>query len=310
MARAPRVSSKKRAKRVPLPEPEIGAAPGVDRRSGEERRTRPRDTWDRRTGPKTAAKMARVRIARDVEHLKKSLWRGDWFEVARIAAGVVGEVGAFVRAGVEYPIALIGDELPDSVPEGDDRPVILVHGWFHNRTGMRTIARRLKRAGHARVFAIDLPTATASVETMAAILERKIEVVRGLTGADKVDVVAHSLGGVVARWFVHHRGGASRVAHLVTLGAPHKGTALAAFTPVGAGKALAVGSRVIRDLDRPPPKDVKVTAIWSDMDYLVLPPENTVWHPDEGNIRIRYVGHMSLLYSREVFREVLKALDR
>ncbi len=293
--------------------------PVEDRRSGLDRRGVPRESADRRVGPKTAAKMARVRIARDVDFLAKSVKRGDWAEVVRVASGIVGEVANFARAGAMLPLALLGPDLPlltERMREAREpnreteaeRPVLLLHGWFHNRTGFAQMARRLRGAGRRHVFAIDMPTVTTTVQRMAQILDDKVDHVCALTGAKHVDMVAHSLGGLIARWWLHHEGGAKRLKHLVTLGAPHKGTALAAFVPIGSGKAVNVGSDVVQALDVPPPPGVKITSIWSDMDYLILPPENVSWHPREGNLRVRYVGHMSLLYSKRVFDEVWQAL--
>ena len=294
--------------------------PVEDRRSGLDRRKRPRQTQDRRLlGPKTAAKMAKVRIARDVDYIAESVKRGDWREVVRVASGIVGEVANFARAGALLPLGLLGADLPqltERMREGiepareteAERPVILLHGWFHNRTGFSLMARRLRGTGRRHVFAIDLPTVTTTIQRMAQMLDDKVDHVCALTGAKHVDMVAHSLGGLIARWWIHHEGGGKRIKHLVTLGAPHKGTALAAFVPIGSGKAVNVGSDVVQALDVPPPSGVKITSIWSDMDYLILPPDDVSWHPREGNVRVRYVGHMSLLYSKRVFEEVRSAL--
>lgn len=327
------MAARRKPRKVVPPARELA---GSERRIGpRERRVIPReDGIDRRAGPATAARMARVRIGRDVDSLKESVKRGEWAEVARVAAGLAGEVGNFVRAAGAIPLGFLGRDLPARVeadkqrkkkvekslrkkasPVDADTPVVLLHGWFHNRTGFSVMARRMRAAGRHHVYALDLPTATTTIQRMAQILDDKIQHVLDLTGAEKVDVVAHSLGGLVARWWIHHEGGASKLRHLVTLGAPHRGTALAAFVPIGSGKAINVGSDVVRALDVPPPRGVRITSIWSDMDYLIIPPEGTeeaaaTLGSAERNVRVRYVGHMSLLYSRSVFREVLLGLQR
>ena len=293
-----------------------------ERRRAADRRRAARGTKDRRTttGPGIALKLARMRIARDVEYLRTNVRERNWAEVARVAGGLAGEVGSIVGSAVLWPLALVGRDLPKGATTLDapkpkrakgaaaDRPVVLVHGWFHNRTGFFLMSRRLRALGRRRVYAVDLPTSRMGVQRLAAVLATKIDRIREITGAHEVDVVAHSLGGLVARWWMHHGGGERVVKHLVTLGAPHKGTALAAFVPIGSGRAINPGSWTVAALEVPPPPGVKVTVIWSDMDYLILPLENSAWHSEEGSVRMKYVGHLSLLYSRTVFAEVWRAL--
>lgn len=210
-------------------------------------------------------------------------------------------------------IAGADDAAPRGAPladarDGAARPVILVHGWFHNRSAFLLMKRRLTALGRTHVYAVDLPTGRMGVQRLAAILAEKIDHVREVTGAKHVDVVAHSLGGLVARWWMHHLGGDEVVKHLVTLGSPNQGTALAAFVPVGSGRAINPGSWTIAALAVPPPRGVRVTVIWSEMDYLILPLETADWHDEEGHVRMKYVGHLSLLYSKDVFREVWRGL--
>lgn len=294
---------------------EAAARVTIERREGSDRRAIARESVDRRVGPRTAARMAKVRIEGDVDFLKKSVTKGDWREVAKVAAGIVGEVGSFLYSGAMFPFALMGSDLPSTLKVADivgkdapvdaRRPVILLHGWFHNRTGCALLAKRLRKAGREHVFPLDLPTATASVQRLSEILDAKVEKICELTGSSHVDVVAHSLGGLVAHWWMQHGGGAKRLKNLVTLGAPHKGTALAAFIPMGTARAINIGSEVVRALDVPPPPGVRLTAIWSDMDYLILPPKGV---DAPGTVRVRYVGHLSLLYSKSVFVEVERSL--
>ena len=292
----------------------------VERRRASDRRKVARGGADRRaTGPATAVKLAKMRITRDTSWILENIRKGNWGEVARVAGGLGGEAASILGSLATWPLALAGRDLPPKldldapkpqplIPGADDRPVILVHGWMHNRTAFLIMKRRLTKLGRKHVYAVDLPTGRMGVQRLAAILADKIDHVREVTGAKHVDVVAHSLGGLVARWWMHHLGGDEVVKHLVTLGSPNQGTALAAFVPVGSGRAINPGSWTIAALAVPPPKGVRVTVIWSEMDYLILPLENADWHAEEGHVRMKYVGHLSLLYSKAVFREVWRGL--
>lgn len=66
-----------------------------------------------------------------------------------------------------------------------------------------------------------------SVETRAAGLKREIERVLSESGARKVHVIAHSMGGLDARYAVARLGLADRVASLTTIGTPHHGSSYA-----------------------------------------------------------------------------------
>jgi len=77
-------------------------------------------------------------------------------------------------------------------------------------------------------------------------LKRMIEKILEVTGAKQVDIVAHSLGGLVARYYINEAGGAQNVRRLVMVGVPHFGSvdAYSALHPdlgcmcLGAGASL------------------------------------------------------------------------
>jgi triacylglycerol esterase/lipase EstA (alpha/beta hydrolase family) len=126
------------------------------------------------------------------------------------------------------------------------RPVVLVHGTWENRyDNWASLAPRLKSAGYC-VFALNygddakspasyLPSlkGTGDLRDSAAELASFVTTVRGWTGAQQVDLVGHSQGGLLARQYLRFNGGANPqdpaqnvVKHLVTLGATHHGTTL------------------------------------------------------------------------------------
>ena len=120
-------------------------------------------------------------------------------------------------------------------------------------------------------------------------------------------VVGHSLGGLIARYYVQRQGGDRRVESLVTLGTPHQGSVLAHVLPDAAGPpaparlAAAAGARRARRRAAAP----RVTAVYSDLDQMVLPTTaGRCDHPDLGarNVLVRGVGHMSLPIHRGVRR--------
>ena len=89
------------------------------------------------------------------------------------------------------------------------------------------IAGHLENHGYT-VFAPRVPFA-AQVDKRALALKRRVEVILESTGADRVHIIAHSMGGLDARHMIVDFDMADRVATLTTIGTPHRGTSFADF---------------------------------------------------------------------------------
>lgn len=121
-------------------------------------------------------------------------------------------------------------------------PVVLAHGLFGfdeialgsaRHAYFRGVPDRLAQSGHV-VHAARVAKA-AGVEVRARELARFVE---QLPDA-KVNIVAHSMGGLDARYAIARLGLGKRVASLTTIGTPHRGTPLADLgTSVGARLGL------------------------------------------------------------------------
>ena len=93
---------------------------------------------------------------------------------------------------------------------------------------------------------------TTDVRAAAAQLAEEVEELVAETGYERIHVVGHSLGGLIARYYVTRLGGDERVHTLVTLGTPHGGTYTRVRRADHADAArLRPGSGLMRELDRP-----------------------------------------------------------
>src|SRR5262249_53807061 len=106
---------------------------------------------------------------------------------------------------------------------GDRPPVLFVHGWAGTPAAFLLLRRRLARDGWLHLHHVWLPPVFASPERRAARVARAIARVRPRTGARVVDVLAHSLGGIVVR-LVLEPNAAAGIGRVITLGTPHQGT--------------------------------------------------------------------------------------
>jgi triacylglycerol lipase len=191
-------------------------------------------------------------------------------------------------------------------------PVLLVHGMIDNRSIFTVLRRSLRRCGFGQVRTVNYSVFTSDVRAAAATLGRAVEEVCERTGYDRVHVVAHSLGGVVARYHVQCQGGDARVHTLVTLGAPHGGTDAARILPLRLCRQLRPGSDLIAELAAPAPGcRTRFLAVWSDLDQLIYPKTSArIEHPDldATSVLVRGIGHMSLPATPQVARIVTRAL--
>jgi pimeloyl-ACP methyl ester carboxylesterase len=191
-------------------------------------------------------------------------------------------------------------------------PVVLVHGLIDNRSIFAVMRRSLRRRGFAQVCSWNYSPLSSDVARCAADLGAHIERVCEQTGHDRVHVVGHSLGGLIARYHLQRQAGDRRIESLVTLGTPHRGSVLAHVVPTPLIRQLRPGSAVLQELAEPVPDcRTRVTAIYSDLDQMVLPTASgRCEHPDldARNVLVRGVGHMPLPIHRGVVDEVAATL--
>ena len=110
-------------------------------------------------------------------------------------------------------------------------PILLVHGLAMKDTFfMRSFGRidRILRIQGYTVYTSQID-AVGSVAGNAAQLKAEIEQFLRDTGAEKVNLIAHSKGGLDAKYMIEHLGMAEKVASLTTLCTPHQGSPVASF---------------------------------------------------------------------------------
>ena len=194
-------------------------------------------------------------------------------------------------------------------------PIILVHGLVDNRSIFTLLRRSLRRRGFGRILTLNYSPFTQDVRSVAARLGALVEQICEETGYERVHVIGHSLGGVVARYYVQRLGGDRRVHTLCTLGSPHAGTYAARVLPQGSRGIvgqLRPGSDLMRELAAPAPGcQTRFVAFWSDLDQMIVPQRSAaIDHADLAarNVFLRGVGHMSLPIHGRVVHEITTLL--
>ena len=190
---------------------------------------------------------------------------------------------------------------PDPPLAATDRmPVLLLHGYFASRGYFRGLARTLEANGAGPVYAPNFRTWFASIESFEEEIHAAVERIAAATGREKLFVITHSMGGLGIRAYLVRRGG-RRIAGLVTLAAPHQGTALARFGSGENARQMRRGSVFLSELVRmeemaahPP-----TLSIYTRHDNLVAPQEASElsW---ARNVGLVGHGHLAMMEAPEL----------
>ena len=196
-------------------------------------------------------------------------------------------------------------------------PIVLVHGIGDNRSAFAVLSGALRRRGFGVVHAVNysvLTALTGDVRRSAALLGAHIERICEQTGSDQVHVVGHSLGGLIARYYVQRLHGDARVRTLVTLGTPHGGTLAAYLLPTPLIRQLRPGSDLLTELaEQGKPCRTRFVVVWSEMDQVIVPQRNArITHPGllVEEHQIRDSGHLSLPVDPRTLHTVVAAITR
>lgn len=186
-------------------------------------------------------------------------------------------------------------------------PVILLHGLFQNRSCLLPLQWRLRAAGYDRVVSINTP-AWRSFEQLVDAVATSVASTCQATGAARVHLVGHSMGGILARCYLQQRDGAAPVAACVTIGSPHHGSKLAPFAVSKLGRELLPNSQLLARLNSGPlPAGVQFTAIYSRHDNIIVPVESARLEGAD-NVELSGLGHTALLFSSRTAAAVVAAL--
>jgi triacylglycerol esterase/lipase EstA (alpha/beta hydrolase family) len=192
-------------------------------------------------------------------------------------------------------------------PHGARIPVLLVHGYGCNSGYWARLVPLLDREGISHA-SIDLEPVAGSIDDYAPLIEERVQALLAATGAARVAIVAHSMGGLAARAWMRGYGSA-RVATVITLGTPHHGTALARFGPGANAVQMRRDGPWLRDLAASEGPDVRarIVSLYTHHDNIVAPQDSSVL-PGARNVAFGGVGHVALGSNPRVLAEVLRVL--
>ena len=194
---------------------------------------------------------------------------------------------------------------------GSDRlsPVLLVHGLGGTASGWLAMTVALRAHG-LTVAAISYQSFGTSVEQLAAGVADAVDRLLDQTGADRVHLVGHSLGGVVIAQAFADGLLTEKVDSVITMATPFGGSPWATLLPISATvRAMRQGSPLLRRLARVPSSHgVRWLAITASHDRVVPGPRSRPIHAEVDTMAVEGVGHVGLRLNPRVIDQVVRAI--
>ncbi len=183
-------------------------------------------------------------------------------------------------------------------------PVLLIPGWSDTGRDLTTLRRRLVAAGwsEGEVVAVTFRDPFGDNTTHAGEIAEAVDALLADTGADRLDIVAHSMGGLATRKYLDDPGGAARVRRVVLLATPNQGT-WAAYLAFGGGRSdMMPGSPFVDSLNVRPsiPEGVDALTVRTRTDLHILPSSSATL-PGVKGVEVCCPTHEGLLDDDRVF---------
>jgi triacylglycerol lipase len=213
------------------------------------------------------------------------------------------------RAGVAAFVVSIVLALPAAASAHD--PILFVHGWNSSSSAWTTMVSRFSADGWTPAelnnWSYDYSQSNA---TTAQQIATKVDQILAATGASKVDLISHSMGGLSTRYYVKNLGGDAKVDDWVSLGGPNHGTNTANFCFSTACTEMRAGSTFLNNLnagDETPGTTVNWLTWWSPCDE-VINPDSSVSLSGAKNTQTACMEHSSLHEDAGVYAQVREAV--
>ena len=221
-------------------------------------------------------------------------------QVASVPAAAVSDDAPAAEAIV------VADEAPEEAGAWSN-PIILVHGYIggYGLTPWYKLKSRLRSWGCPSnyIFEMRFSDVLGSNVDNAYELRDYVNYVLAVTGASKVDLIGHSMGGLSSRYYIRNLGGRYKVDDYVSLGTPQRGTWMAILGVLTeGGREMIPGSSFLNALNSgdETPGSVNYRAIYAYWDELCQPYWYCKLYDGATNKGKYWVGHIGLLFDYTV----------
>ncbi|MEU2256014.1 triacylglycerol lipase [Nocardia xishanensis] len=199
--------------------------------------------------------------------------------------------------------AALGIATPQAAAAPARDPILFVHGWQGSASNWDYMWGRFLAAGYSAGemarFSYD---SSQSNKDIALEVKAQVDALRAKTGAAKVDIITHSMGGLNSRWYLKNLDGLNSVDDWVSIGGPNHGTDVANGCADASCEDMRPGSAFLAELNSgdETPGRVNYGTWWSPCDEIINPDQSTILS-GAANTQTLCLGHIALLSSSTVF---------
>jgi triacylglycerol lipase len=194
-----------------------------------------------------------------------------------------------------------------STSPGARNPILFVHGYNSDGSTWKTMMDRFRKDGWAdsELHAMTYTTSKSNVE-IADSVAAEVTRILAATGASKVDIITHSMGGLSSRHYLKHYSGTAPVDAWISLAGPNHGTTTAEACGDISCVEMRVGSDFLAALntDDETPNAARYATWWSPCDEVIDPNESVILAADAANHKTSCMPHRQLKEDSKVYRAV------
>ncbi|MGW7527664.1 esterase/lipase family protein [Streptomyces sp. NPDC054783] len=224
-----------------------------------------------------------------------------------LASTAVAAAGALLAVQSALPAQASSSSSFDST----SNPVLFVHGYTGDGSNWNTMADRFRTDGWPSTYldqwSYDWRQSNA---TTAQQLSTEVDRLLTATGATKVDIVSHSMGGLSSRYYLKNLGGTSKVDAWVSLGGPNHGTDSANSCFDTSCTEMRIGSSFLGSLNSgdETPGSPRYATWWSPCDT-VINPDSSVSLSGAANTKTACLSHTGLLTDATVYAQTRDVIN-
>ena len=236
--------------------------------------------------------------------------RLNWRQALRLFAGEFK--ATFLSSSWSMPFHSFANQ---TIKKGPGLPVLFVHGYSCNSGYWRAMSEVLRHADISH-RAVNLEPVLGDIDAYSPAIADAVETLCMDTGSKKVIIVAHSMGGLAARSYLRAYG-SRRIAKVITLGTPHRGTGLAnSGLGINSWQMRWTGSATtgsssdwLRELAKAESQETRAlfVSIYSHHDNIISP-QTSAYMEDAKNIEFHGIGHVALALHPEIQTCVLEEI--
>jgi len=200
--------------------------------------------------------------------------------------------------------SVVGLALPSAAWAND--PILFVHGWNSSGSTWNTMVSRFQADGWTAAelnnWSYNYKQSNA---TTASEIRSKVDGILAATGATKVDIISHSMGGLSSRYYAKNLGGDQKIDEWVSLGGPNHGTNTAYGCFDTSCGEMRPGSSFLSALNSgdETPGAVNYGTWWSPCDE-VINPDSSVSLQGARNTQTACMSHSQLHENATVYAQV------